>query len=250
MLHIEWSPHTAQHGNLLAVATSTGSVLFYRLNHEGEDCMLVHVGSKQICDESILVLYLTWHPRRPDILGVTLSDGRVCLCELSGPEELHDFANIRVQDIAQHSLEAWYLALHDDGDTTSVFSGGDDLLLQLTARRNEQDVHTVWQDRRLHQAGVTAILPLTSELLATGSYDDHIRLVATPTAGRRQVLAEANLGGGVWRLRVLDVGLSDTARALAPVQDSTAQSARTRYVLHMLRYRRALRSRTPAYLPA
>jgi diphthamide biosynthesis protein 7 len=57
-----------------------------------------------------------------------------------------------------------------------------------------------------HEAGVTAILPLANDLLITGSYDDNIRLIAAPPVGRRQVAAELNLGGGVWRLRMLDDG--------------------------------------------
>ena len=52
---------------------------------------------------------------------------------------------------------------------------------------------------------VTAILPLSETLVVTGSYDDYIRLISTPTVGRRQVLAELNLGGGVWRVKVLHV---------------------------------------------
>ncbi|KAK6401022.1 hypothetical protein LTR95_019240 [Oleoguttula sp. CCFEE 5521] len=41
------------------------------------------------------------------------------------------------------------------------------------------------------------------ELLVTGSYDDHIRLLSTTGKGRREVLAEMDLGGGVWRLELI-----------------------------------------------
>lgn len=78
-----------------------------------------------------------------------------------------------------------------------------------------------WQDRKTHQAGVTAILPLEQApsssgveesqqqqkplLVLTGSYDDHIRLLALPTPTsfprRPKLLAELDLGGGVWRLK-------------------------------------------------
>lgn len=69
---------------------------------------------------------------------------------------------------------------------------------------------------RQHDAGVTAILPLAIDsrtggrLIVTGSYDDHIRLFTIhdldTTYGMRkmQLLADCNLGGGVWRLDLID----------------------------------------------
>ncbi|GAB7340923.1 hypothetical protein MBLNU457_7274t1 [Dothideomycetes sp. NU457] len=71
-------------------------------------------------------------------------------------------------------------------------------------------------DRRSHTAGVVSILPLTlstssspsDEFILTGSYDDHIRVLlrsssaSTPQV-RNAVLAEENLGGGVWRLKLI-----------------------------------------------
>lgn len=61
-----------------------------------------------------------------------------------------------------------------------------------------------------HDAGVTAILPLLAqdggqELIATGSYDEHIRLFWFPPLGRPKKLAESRLGGGVWRLNLVDM---------------------------------------------
>ena len=35
-------------------------------------------------------------------------------------------------------------------------------------------------------------------MVVTGSYDDRVRLIRCPTVGRREVLAELDLGGGVW----------------------------------------------------
>jgi len=68
---------------------------------------------------------------------------------------------------------------------------------------------------RGHEAGVTAILPLPlgtepgSDILLTGSYDDNIRVFAVHDyrpgqSPNPKVLAEKNLGGGVWRLKFLD----------------------------------------------
>ncbi|KAL4796930.1 hypothetical protein BDV19DRAFT_360102 [Aspergillus venezuelensis] len=69
------------------------------------------------------------------------------------------------------------------------------------------------EDKALHHtAGVTSILPLPisishplcagSPLLLTGSYDEYIRVYHA--AGRGKVLGELGLGGGVWRLQILN----------------------------------------------
>lgn len=127
------------------------------------------------------------------------------------------------KEILAHDLEAWTLSFSSSG--TSIYSGGDDATLRFsglpaslnstnTTTSNEDDEQEeqedqqyvlTWQDRRAHNAGVTAILPLTSEqdILITGSYDDNIRVLYGPLQGRKQVLAEENLEGGVWRLKML-----------------------------------------------
>jgi diphthamide biosynthesis protein 7 len=65
-----------------------------------------------------------------------------------------------------------------------------------------------WSDKKMHKAGVTAILPLhvddQASLVVTGSYDDSIRLLSVAPNGPRKCLADLNLGGGVWRIKLLD----------------------------------------------
>lgn len=122
------------------------------------------------------------------------------------------------KEILAHELEAWTLSFSSSG--TSIYSGGDDAALRfsglpasltspttssLTSDDEAEEYLPSWQDCRAHQAGVTAILPLPSEqdILITGSYDDNIRVLYAPLQGRKQVLAEENLEGGVWRLKML-----------------------------------------------
>jgi diphthamide biosynthesis protein 7 len=115
-----------------------------------------------------------------------------------------------ITELTSHSLEPWTLAFSPD--TSHIFSGGDDAVLQSmqvsygsgSDGDDSPSSTTLWSDRKTHEAGVTAILPLANDLLITGSYDDNIRLVSAPPVGRRQVLAELNLEGGVWRLRMLN----------------------------------------------
>lgn len=178
------------------------------------------------------MLDLLWHPSRADVIAVTLSDGAVALCQSSGADGSGLWSEgrtctVTTTECASHSLEPWTLAFGPPGAAGLLFSGGDDAVLQALRlsssidgipsgcskdddnndEDNEDDEQTLatqlWTDRKVHQAGVTSILPLASELLVTGSYDDRIRLLYAPALGRRRVLAELDLGGGVWRLKML-----------------------------------------------
>lgn len=158
------------------------------------------------------------------ILGVTTSPGQVYLVDTSLPAaEVEGTA----KEILAHDLEAWTLSFSASG--TSIYSGGDDAILRFSAlpssfltttnttasneddEQEDQQYLPTWQDRRAHNAGVTAILPLPSEqdILITGSYDDNIRVLYGPLQGRKQVLAEESLEGGVWRLKMLRAEIDD-----------------------------------------
>lgn len=197
ILDIHFSPHDP---SLLAVAASTGLLELFRF-----DTLTSTLKSEKVLqffDSTILVLSLAWHPTRESLVGVTLSNGEVHLCDASSTADIMTEPTM----LNQHDLEAWTLSFPASG--MSVFSGGDDATLRfsddiLNAAANGPGVQ--WSDRRIHGAGVTAILPLAKEdnVTITGSYDDHIRVVYTPHVGRKQVLAEENLDGGVWRLKVL-----------------------------------------------
>lgn len=179
--------------------------------------------SKQITETSTLVLDLLWHPNRTDIIAVTLSDGVVSLCQSSVDESdarpWSPSSTVTTTELATHSLEPWTLAFSPDNSL--LFSGGDDAVLQALklpsgdadpndcSEDDEDDTSAatlLWTDRKSHEAGVTSILPLAKDLLITGSYDDRIRLLSAPALGRRKILAELNLGGGVWRLKMLSSG--------------------------------------------
>ncbi|KXS95067.1 hypothetical protein AC579_2115 [Pseudocercospora musae] len=208
ILDIQWTLHPDKVGDdILAVATSTGLLAFYRLDAACQALVLSCV--KRVCDSTTLVLSLTWHPFRPHVLGLTLSNGNVLLCECCNSSSAEgqlwsQDAVIAMHDIQQHGLEAWTMAFTTE--TAKTLSGGDDLVLQCSQIQDEGEdmqIEALWKDRKLHEAGVTAILPLSDILVVTGSYDDHIRFLSVPSVGRRQTLASLNLGGGVWRLKLL-----------------------------------------------
>jgi diphthamide biosynthesis protein 7 len=198
------------------VATSTGSFAIYELESwEKRHPKILHIKTIQYFPENVLVTAFSWHPESY-MVGMTLSDGRVCLGIIDSESEDDEPQSM---EIAKHDLEAWTLAFLPDG--SSVMSGGDDSALKLIALSHDEDEqelagneryaparYMAWSDKKVHGAGVTAILPLhvddESGLVVTGSYDDQIRLMRVSATGPRQVLADMNLGGGVWRLKLLD----------------------------------------------
>src|SRR5579871_3874565 len=67
--------------NLLAVATSNGSIVMYRVCKPAETPFLEHVQSLQLFPTSVLVLSLAWHTTDSHKLGVTLSNGEIVLID-------------------------------------------------------------------------------------------------------------------------------------------------------------------------
>ncbi|KAF2835057.1 hypothetical protein M501DRAFT_982982 [Patellaria atrata CBS 101060] len=226
ILDLHFSPHD-NHSELLIAATSTGSLVVYTLSYPTSTenpatepqphPTLTFVKTLQIQHPSTLILSFNWHPMDADIVGVTLSSGEANICNvpsLKDKETTFD-ENTDQATLTDHPLEAWTLAFTPYG--TGLFSGGDDSSLQYRELRSsliseagdlhnyvDRNTSSQWLERKLHGAGVTAILPLMEGVTVTGSYDDHVRVVKTPSFGRREVFAEANLGGGVWRLKAIE----------------------------------------------
>ncbi|KAK1753476.1 hypothetical protein QBC47DRAFT_386484 [Echria macrotheca] len=179
----------------------------------------------------LLFLSCCWHPTRADTITISTSAGNVHLVNLG--RDGRDWT-LHPNPVLTHSLEAWCVAIspyldpsqQPDNQAFTIFSGGDDSVLhyrtcsivpasETTSLEYRLDGYTS-TIKRDHNAGVTAILPLglqegVSELVITGSYDDHIRLFAVASAAAActprpaKLLAESDLAGGVWRLKLIDL---------------------------------------------
>ncbi|KAF1973871.1 hypothetical protein BU23DRAFT_126117 [Bimuria novae-zelandiae CBS 107.79] len=229
-----------ERSDAFAVGTSTGSIAIYHLAPSIKGDLIFphphihHIRTIQLYPKDILITSLALRSRGH--IAMTLSNGQVratnvCIPGLDVP---------MATEIMQHDFQAWTCAFvrHHEGDHRhyGLVSGGDDATLRYTAVNVSQwpelecrdaveaDDDVVepsptipWVERKIHQAGVTAVLPLppssdtsastsTSDgfLLITGSYDDHIRLLHCPNIGRRQVLADEHLGGGVFRIKLVE----------------------------------------------
>ena len=169
----------------------------------------------QIFAADSLITSLAFDPTS-SFLATTQSTGEVHLLHIN--QHAQDFGYVTLQsDIHSHKpLEAWCVAFGAAPQTTNfaddractIYSGGDDSALLATSydrssthSASGHQGHTAL--KKLHGAGVVAILPLpVQDIVLTGSYDEHIRVINTAS---KTVLAEARLGGGVWRLKPFDI---------------------------------------------
>ncbi|KAJ5555176.1 hypothetical protein N7461_003646 [Penicillium sp. DV-2018c] len=221
-----------KHKDLFAIASSVGSVSLFQVSSaSGEPGTstpsISQLWTKQVHeDPSVPALFLAWAPenwfQRPaDGFAVTFSDSRTSLFGTHGSVR-EDIAEWNTYE-AKQMIEVWFVALSASAnpDTSAqipfMFTGND--FGSLHTRRfdtgeldDDEYVSPVLlehDDRaRHHTAGVTAILPLAvpmvddAPIVLTGSYDESLRVYHATRRG--EVLAEEGLGGGVWRLQLLD----------------------------------------------
>lgn len=257
VLDIQFHPSDC---GLFAAASSSGLIELFKVNY-GSDVGIDQVDSYRVCDPEVLVLSLSW-----SVSPLTQeSDEFALLFSLSsGAAGIAHWSNQKYQvaAIEVHSLEAWTVAWSQTSisrDGFHWYAGGDDSrlckvkALQKGAKLgNElQDrslrLHIVGTDRRVHGAGVTAILPLVShaldgsgsqplendgeDVILTGSYDEHVRLLTLKEGAQRAtVLAERHLGGGVWRLNNL---VNSSVSLFRECDDSTAYRTKPTRAIHI-----------------
>ncbi|KAL2880889.1 hypothetical protein SGCOL_003916 [Colletotrichum sp. CLE4] len=223
ILDLHFCP-SAGRQDILAVVSSTGTLSIFRLNPVADASEpLKHLATSRISDvpEGVLFLSGVWDPNNAASIALTTSSGEVRIMRLGDSWEIIDEEDSEA--IITHSLEAWTVAFSPPDQATPfiLYSGGDDSALRYTScsRNEDAGIEALYTPLNVpgHGAGVTAILPIpltladNSRLLVTGSYDDTIRVFSVQppheTYGMRKVkcLAEENLGGGVWRLKLIDM---------------------------------------------
>ncbi|KAI5854086.1 hypothetical protein GGS23DRAFT_608320 [Durotheca rogersii] len=255
ILDLHFHPRWAG-GKVAAVVSSTGTLSFFHLSVSGEySATLDEIATHRPLgdDEGVLILSCCWHPSIPELLAITTSN---CQVHILRVDEHWDIHQTHDTPLMTHSLEAWTVAFssfveghasksagegEEEPQLFTIFSGGDDSKLlsascayqRVRGNIEGNTVRTRWPVAAIqgHEAGVTAILPLGlrltdgGSLVVTGSYDDHIRVYSVPSPAqgaslqRPRVLAEQDLCGGVWRLKL--VKLEQEGRGLGEKQQWT-----------------------------
>ncbi|RYP27173.1 hypothetical protein DL768_011325 [Monosporascus sp. mg162] len=225
----------------MAVVSSTGTLSFFELvpRSERDAATLKEIFTHRPLGEDNGVLFLScaWHPSLPDLLAITTSNYEVHVLRV---DSALGVSKTREEPVMTHNLEAWTVAFspfltahHPDASgqdlgqshSITILSGGDDSKLLSTTcvyhpshlTDDGEAIQTPYPITtfRGHEAGVTAILPLAlkftdnSSVVVTGSYDDHLRVYRVYSeegcfeTRRPSIVAENNLGGGVWRLKLI-----------------------------------------------
>lgn len=224
--------------SIFAVALSTAEVALYRIGTTNTSTgpRIQYLNTISIHeDPSQLSLFLAWIPPNlessseatPDGFAVSFSGGQISVFHANDPNT--PAAQLTRENMTEiefpgSPIEIWYVAFNSTKPSghrlPSLFSGDDfsqlrEFLFPGRAKTGDADEdddedslapYQNFNDKgRNHNAGVTAILPLFSDeirtVLVTGSYDGNIRLYQLATRG--QVLTEFDLGGGVWRLKLI-----------------------------------------------
>ncbi|KAG5948748.1 hypothetical protein E4U53_006165 [Claviceps sorghi] len=238
LLDLRFHPSYPGSQSILAVVSSTGSLSIYGLEHQRSPALRQLATSRcEDLGEEVLFLQCNWHPSLRNTVAVTTSTGLARLLHLDANWIIDGWTDLNIQN----SLEAWSINLSDshvpdekDGRRyTTVYCGGDDSILRYTScswpqGSDEHQVDIAYSAASIqgqHEAGVTAILPLShrtadgGRIVLTGSYDDHLRVFAIhdlhESYGAKKVrpLCDINLGGGVWRLDLIDANFSESCAA-------------------------------------
>ncbi|KAL7790359.1 hypothetical protein V8C37DRAFT_185562 [Trichoderma ceciliae] len=235
LLDLRFYQDAPEYRNVLAVVSSTGTLAVFKFDPlKDASAPLQHLATSRCedLDDDVLFLQCNWHPVASRALGVTTSTGLARLLLLDDEWRITKSTDVDVQN----SLEAWCIAFSPVDPTSqatsqpiSMYCGGDDSVLRYTTCHWEgqgeaNDPSSVLNMpfgpitvKGQHDAGITAILPLPlsnqdhGRIVVTGSYDDYLRVFAIHDLNqlyglkRVQLLADANLGGGVWRLKLVDI---------------------------------------------
>ncbi|CCL98958.1 uncharacterized protein FIBRA_00966 [Fibroporia radiculosa] len=196
VLDMKWCHTDPSVPPTLAIAESEGDVTLHTL--QIQEGALDKVLTVQCAPEDVLCLSLDWSNRRfsSTSLGslvTSLSDGDLALLRsdsntgLTVTEKWH-----------AHDYEPW-IAAWNYWDNNVVYSGGDDLKMKAWDIRRSLS-EPIFVNKRF-DAGVTTIQshPYIEHLIAVGSYDSTVRLFDT----RKPLtpLTQAEVGGGVWRVK-------------------------------------------------
>ncbi|KAI9658108.1 MAG: hypothetical protein M1829_006833 [Trizodia sp. TS-e1964] len=246
-----------QNAELFATADSAGSISLYGLRHSPSVRMEYIKRFIVAADPKILILSLVWHPTNKNVLSFTSSDGFVYLGKLDNSQSC-----LNAYPVRKHDYEAWTAAFPScergavkPGSLVEIISGSDGADLCISAS-NVLDSSNLIQPtistplltiKDLHSSGITSILPLgdfyytrsqKAQTLLTGSYDDTVKLSHLTYRNRKDthtVLASCHLGGGVWRLKLLEdfvgqIGISQKFLVLASCMHSGAKILRVSIV--------------------
>lgn len=197
---VKWSGHRIAGGTLLGDACADGGLNIYKLE-QSEDNDENELQSKIVCIHSTVYksssVYIDWNNR-----VANQESTRVCASHSNGDVSCSQLgqegALTQMVSWKAHDLEVW-VASFNQWQPDIIYSGSDDCKFKGWDLRMGGRVAIL--NNSVHSMGVCSIQthPYYENLLATGSYDEQVRL--WDTRQLRRSLWSHGLGGGVWRLK-------------------------------------------------
>lgn len=199
ILDMKWCHVPMTNSAFLGVANASGSIELLRLEVSENGHALQSV-CRLALEEQCLALSLDWSSGRTggasdQPLKIVTSDSRGRVHLLNVGEAGSTLQNMDTWQA--HSFEAW-IAAFNYWQTEVIYSGGDDGLLRGWDTRGP--AISLFTNKR-HSMGVCSIQsnPHRENILATGSYDEHVLL--WDTRNMKQPFEDMPVQGGVWRLK-------------------------------------------------
>ncbi|KAJ1982520.1 hypothetical protein H4R35_000243 [Dimargaris xerosporica] len=197
---IKWSHQPIADQGVLAQANADGTITLHVAHTKGDPYppkWLQPLAKHHTTADDIFYLSLDWsnrvQPEAEPRLITSRNDGMVELLQLSNELGLESR-----ETWLGHDFEAW-IGAFDYWNSSVVYTGGDDAKLKCWDMRQGTFRPSLVSKR--HLMGVCSIQsnPHIPNLLATGSYDEHV--LFWDTRAMRSPLADMETGGGVWRLK-------------------------------------------------
>ncbi|KAJ3130442.1 Diphthine methyltransferase [Nowakowskiella sp. JEL0407] len=197
ILDLKWNHDRNDDNPILGSANADGTIVFYRLDRDEKDD--ISVETIHSCDknkENVLCLSIDWSNRcnsNIPCIAVSQSDGTILILKARDG----DLWQID-REWKAHDLEAW-ISSFNYHETNILYTGADDCKFKSWDLRMDGSFPSTVN--KSHNAGVCSIQsnPFSGYVLATGSYDETVRI--WDTRSLRSPTKEFSVGGGVWRLK-------------------------------------------------
>lgn len=194
VLSLAWHP-SPQLPSILAVSVSDGSIAILDYTSSSS----THI--QDIDAHSLEAWIVAWSSSIQSLESTLYSggdDSRFCTIPIDVPALMV----VAMRHNSQGSLaEARAISVAKDAKTEDE---------ENVKPPSNVSTQTLSFDTKIHGAGVTAILPIQCpnepnlETVLTGSYDEYLRVLVPRPNRKWKIAAEQRLGGGVWRLKLLD----------------------------------------------
>lgn len=200
---LKWCPKRVMDGKMiLGQADASGKLVLYeyRRDSDAEDAAasLTPFASQQVV-EGASCLSLDWnnriHATPSPTIAVSQSNSRISLFELTTRGDLE----LQTSWIG-HEYEMWIVSFNSHTPHL-LYSGADDCKFRGWDIRQTNTLRTSIFTDTTHEMGVCSIQnhPTREHILATGSYDEAMRI--WDTRQMKEPIITHAMGGGAWRVR-------------------------------------------------